>query len=235
MTDAYEPSISRYIPPNLIVQVSERDGGVLFPRSGIRDMRNLDLDSLSMKIRRRGTDDYVLTYPAWQFDEDRSVQFLFDSDFFDLDFGRYDGVLVYDGLEVGRIEIKYVPAPSVRAAKPAPLKRRVATYPSAPESVGTMYAEVQSFSAPITAVLEIGSVNISLEPSDVDDLDVVLAEPVQLQLSDGVRSELVSFAGLTGGAVIVERAVGGTTQQRFPVGSTLSFVWTEANIANAEA
>lgn len=235
-----------YIPHQLKMSTTQLDGGVILPRGAVRDYRTLDLTKLVMWIRRRGQGTWQVAYTAWQFELDRGLVFRFASDFYALAYGRYECQLNYGatlnfsagptGTIVGTIELNYQAINPLRAAHPKPLPLVTPTYPAPPGNITTMYDALVNLSTPLIATLEVGTQLLSLGASPTALLiGVVLAKPVQLQITDGARVEIVEYAGPTSSQVLVQRGAASSTQYRFPIGSIVSFVWTADNVANAVA
>lgn len=241
------PGATIYIPATLKFGLTPDAGGLVLPRATVRDYRTLDLTKLVMWIRRRGQTTWLVAYTAWQFDLEQGLVFLFNSTFFDLSYGRYECQLQYGvvyttladgpkGAAVGTVEVNYQATNPLRPGRPRALPKVTPTYPAPPTSITTMYDAVVNFSAPLTAVLEIGTQLLIFGSADTATLvALVLAKPVQLQITDGARVEIVQYAAPTMGQVVVQRGAGNTTQYRFPVGSIVSFKWTDQNVANSVA
>lgn len=245
--NTFQPNATIYIPHTLKFTTTVADGGVVLPRAAVVDYRSLVLANMVMWIRRRGQTTWLLAYTAWQYDMNQGLVFLFDSSFYALPYGRYECQLQYGvpfttldagplGNAVGTVEVNYVATNPLRSSKPLVLSKNVPAYPAPPASITHMYDAVVNFSAPLTGVLEIGSQILTLGTTDKATLvALTLAFPVQLQISDGARTELIEYAGPNMGNVQVQRAVANSTQYRFPLGSIVSFVWTDQNVANAVA
>ena len=190
------------------------------------------LDDLNLFIRRRGTQQWLIRYPAWELKDDGRVCFMFDSQFPTKD-GRYEAEIRYNDVVLGIIEL-HVPRRALVADKDVqPMRQRHFQAPPKPQGVTDMYEPIESFQAHLCAILEPENTVLPIS----DDLkaqlcSLTLCRPAQLVINDGVHREIVEWR-CDAGEVILERGKGGTVPQRFPAGAVIRFEWTEANVTNA--
>ena len=99
-----------------------------------------------------------------------------------------------------------------------------------------VYDDLLGFSGTLCSILEASATSLLLcAPEQAALCAVLLCRPVQLQISDGVNTEYVEFSGCVAGVINVVRGQNNTIVRRFPVGSTVQFVWTTQNVQNAIA
>lgn len=198
-----------------------------------------DLSKTWLFIRRRGQDPWLVKYPAWDVDEAGNTMFLFDDLFLAQPPGRYEAQL---RLAITECESKVCDVFEIALPKdcgtstvrPRAVASEPMCFPDAPCGVYPVYEEIQTFCGALCGVLERGVRTLPLCDADIAALcGVTLCAPVQLVISDGVRTEIVEFTACDGETVTVERAMAGTSQYRFPPGSTVKFEWTQDNVARA--
>ncbi len=209
-------------------------GGLVLPASVVRDRAGFEIAKLAARVRRMGSDDFTLGFPAWDFTDDGSILFLLDSLFWDQAYGRYEFQLTYDDHVVGSVDVDYKPYAPLRAGMPRPLQRKSLVFAAKPSGATDVFNNLEAFSAPIQAILERTDNTVALTEDDTALLAGTLPFAVELVLTDDVRTEIVKFYGLVDGAVIIERASAGTKPLRFPVGATLAFRWTSYNVSKAQ-
>lgn len=76
---------------------------------------------------------------------------------------------------------------------------------------------------------------LPLQPNDVARLAAFLTESgdyTRLWIGDGVKHEIVKATGIMDGVVTIDRGEEGTEPITSPLGACLSFVWTDANLAD---
>ena len=94
-----------------------------------------------------------------------------------------------------------------------------------------IFEHIQNFSARFCKIFDKDDVVLPLLPDDELRLcSEVLCKPVQLVITDGVKSETVLFVGCDSGVPVVERGQAGTEVVKFPAGATIQFSWTAANV-----
>lgn len=213
------------------IVVGPHDRGVMLP---ITDTAGLDLNVLALRIRRRGSDEWLLTYPAWdRTDDGKHVFFLLDSALGE--WGRFEARVEYGGRKLGTFEIDYRAAAPVSARMGEALEARPVTIiTDKPTGATDMYDPVQTFSATLTEPLARADVVLPLsETARAALCNAVIAQPVQLVITDGVQHEIVEFTACQMNQVVVTRARAGTLPRKFPAGATVQFSWTVQNVANA--
>jgi hypothetical protein len=201
--------------------------------AGVRvELAACDVTEASMWIRRRGQDAWLLQYPAMAVDASGALVFRFDDLLLELAPGRYEAQIRVGCDPCGCLEVEVPPGcAGVRAH--TPLMYHTEVDPEGPEDAD-MFEPLVSFSAELCRPLAPGDTALPLLPADAARLcAVTLCRPVQLVLDDGVQRETVEFSGCTAGVPTVRRGVAGTVALSFPKGSTLKFVWTEANVLAA--
>lgn len=206
--------------------------------------KSMDIERLWAYVRRLGQCEWFVRYPAWGTTDDGRVEFRIDDTLLEQPSGRYEVEFRYvaeggcSSFICGRIQI-VVPPWCGKINKVQPVKARRVHYPEDKPAQVTephMYSEVQSFTATLCAVIDVGVTTLPLSPADIAALcAITLCKPVELVLDDGVNTELVSFSGCVSGAVVVQRGVSGTTQKKFPKGTSVYFRWTNNNVANVLA
>jgi hypothetical protein len=185
-----------------------------------------------MRVRRRGTCEWVLSYPAWDLDDEGGIRFLLDAKFFDQKHGRYEAELLHDSEPCATIELDYRRNCPVSRPRPVAITRVEPCYPAAPEGVTPVFEQLYTFCTTLCGVLEKSSQVLPIcDPAAL--CDIVLCRPVQLALDDGVHHEIVEFSACSMGQVVVTRGVAGTVPQRFPAGARVMFVWTADNVTAA--
>jgi len=214
------------------VKLSPTDCGFTVPEGCVCDDQT-DIGSITIRIRRRGTEQFTLEYPAWDRNEDQDIVFLLDDLFLNEPEGRYDVAVFVDEELCGWLEIEK-PKCKIALGKPKPIVRETLCFPVYEGNGCSLFEDVQAFKATLCGVLEKGVRSIPLCEEDKDTLcGLSLCSPVELVLSDGCNTEIVSFGKCEEGEPIFERGVAGTKQARFPVVSTLRFEWTEKNVGYA--
>ena len=197
----------------------------------------------TMYIRRRGECEFSLAYPAFDKDGAGAVRFILDSKFAVLPAGRYEAQLRQnkaagnqcDAVVCGSFEIVKPDFCDLKPISPQAVDSAVTVIHSGPiDGVTDVFDEISQFTAPTCKVMETGDDTLKLSDADKVRLcAITLCRPVQLVIFDGVKSETVEFAGCVGGEPVVTRAASSGSAQRFPVGSTVTFMWTTANVAAA--
>lgn len=183
-------------------------------------------------VRRRGECTWRVKYPAWDVSERGWIVFRWDDALYGLKPGRYEAEIRQNGHACGAVELVIGPECAIDLRRHRPLTRRVSAYPtSAPEGAFPVFDAIATFSASLCGVLERGATTLPLCPADLSALcSVTLCRPVELQLSDGVATELVMFEGCVSGVPQFRR---GSPQFKFPRGASLSFVWSTHNVTGA--
>jgi len=205
-----------------------------------------DVDNLYAYVRRLGQCEWFVRYKAWGLTDDGRIEFRIDDHLMAQPHGRYEVefryALPHCSFRVcGRIELFVPPyCDRIRARfEPRPIKRHSTRYPDTPPSVLTephMFSTVQTLSLNLCGVFEIGATMLPVSPADASTLcSLVLCKPVELVLDDGVNTEVVTFSGCSSGQPVVARGSAGTTQRKFPKGTSLSFKWTSLNTTTAIA
>ena len=189
-------------------------------------------EDVSLWLRRRGQDVWVLRYPALFQDVSGAFVFRFDAKIYDLRAGRYEAQVRVGDDPCGCLEVE-VPPGCGGIASMREVAYHNAQDPQGPEGLG-MFDDLLTFSAQLCRPLDPGATTLPLTPAQTSVLCAAsLCRPVQLVLDDGVQRETVEFSGCTAGVPTVRRAVAGTLPLTFPKGTTLKFVWTEANVLAA--
>lgn len=183
-------------------------------------------------IRRRGECEFRLKYPAWDVSCDGWIEFRWDDQLFALKPGRYEAELRNNGFVCGRVELIIGPDCTISARRHRPLQGRVLAYPTTkPAGANAVYDAIAGYKATLCAVLERGATVLPLCGPDLAALCAAsLCKPVQLMISDGVNSELITFSGCVTANAAIER---GSPQFKFPIGSEVTFVWSAQNVAGA--
>lgn len=230
-----KPEPPRMLRCRVKTRLTCEDKGILIPASCVCTSTPVDLTKLAMWVRRRGTTEWLVRYPAWDIDANGGILFMLDDLFFKLPLGRYEGELRYNGCVCETIEIDYRRACAPRVTKVEPISGSCLVFPTSPMcEVHPVFEAIQGFSAELCGVLERGVRSLPLCGSDKDKLCAMnFCMPVQLVVCDGARSEIVEFKGCENGVLVVDRGMGGTQQARFAPGSKVTFEWTEANIKAA--
>lgn len=215
------------------VRMTCNDRAVILPLGDCRcvDPKPSDLE---LFIRRRGTCEWALRYPAWVV-ENGGVTWLFDGLFAKLPLGRYEAEVRYKKEPISAVELELVSAPVVSGVGATPVPLHNATpMTTKPAGVTDMFLPFYGMEAPLTRILEKSDTTLPLSAADAARLcSAVLCQPVQLVLDDGVNRETVEFSGCVDGAPVVVRGATDCSQYRFPVGTTLRFEWTPMNVTNA--
>jgi hypothetical protein len=202
-----------------------------------------DLKLLTGRVRRRGQAKWLLEYPAWDTDPEGNIQFRFDTQFKMLKPGRYEfQIQVKDSgthgacgptkRPCGSAEITLKQTCPINLTKHALVKRDTSVYPPRPVGVTSVFDAIQTFSANLCALMDRGDSVLRLGAADMQRLcAITLCKPVQLVISDGINSEVVTFSGCTSGTPTVVR---GNPQYKFPRNATIKFEWTMANAVSAQ-
>lgn len=196
------------------------------------------LTDLWLWVRRRGTSEWIVKYPAWDHDEFGDVVFLFDQYLTNQPPGRYEGELRTGKACCATIEFTKPKPCGKPPTRVLPLAASTQCYSnSAPEGDMGTFDCISTFCGSLCGVLERGVKSLPLCDDDLMKLCGItpLCCPAQLVITDGARSEVVLFSGCSNGQVLVDRAVDGGPQYRFPPGSTIKFEWTGANAQQAVA
>ena len=192
-------------------------------------------EAISMMIRRKGQEEFILRYDSFDHDDHGRMRFVLDDNLFNLPAGRYEASLHQGCTHCSTFEIVLdegcdVNVQSVQAVMGESYTIRNGEM----DSVSDIFDCVNVFEAELCAVLEADATTIPLSNADRDNLcDCVLCRSVELVLDDGVKSEIVLFSGCSEGLVRVTRGVAGTSPRKFPVGTKLAFTWTPANVSAA--
>lgn len=195
----------------------------------------VDIERIEGRVRRRGRAKWLLSYPAWDTDDNGYVQFRFDKHFRDLKPGRYEFQIREVGAckPCGSAEITIKERCPLDLTKRTLVKKATPTFPSRPPGATPMFDAVQTFAASLCQPMERGDTVLRLNSADMAALcGVQLCKPVQLVLTDGINHEIVTFTGCTSGVPTVTR---GSPQYKFPRNATVKFEWTAANATNALA
>lgn len=193
-------------------------------------------EPIDMLVRRRGQDDYVLKYPAFDTDDQGRIRFILDNKLFALPEGRYEAAFVQGCTACAIFEIILdnscdLDVRSVEAVKGQTVKIINGEIPE----VTDIFDAINTLELQTCAVLETSSDQLPISQADKDTLcAIVLCCPVQLIVTDGVKSETIEFSGCNSGQVTIRRGVNGTTPSRFPSGSDVCFTWTPDNVRAAE-
>lgn len=205
---------------------------------------NVDSKDLYAYVRRLGKTEWFVRYPAWVVTDEGHVEFRVDDLLLDKPPGRYEVEFRYrlpgsSERKCGRIEL-IIPEYCDRLGDEtslAPVRNHHTNYPTTPPAaLGSphMFTIAQGFSARLCNVFEIGATALPVSPADAAVLcSWTLCKPVELVLDDGVNTEIVRFSGCSSGSPVVTRGSAGTTQRRFPVGTSVAFRWTSNNTTNA--
>lgn len=183
-------------------------------------------------IRRRGQCNWLLKYPAWDLSCDRWVEFRWDDKLFALPPGRYEAELRNNGFPCAMVELIIGPDCAVSARRHRPIHDNTSAYPlDKPAGANAVYDTIAGFKATLCAVLERGATTLPLCGPDLAALcSASLCKPVQLVISDGVNTEVITFSGCEMGNPVLTR---GGVQYKFPIGADVYFAWTAANVAGA--
>ena len=186
-----------------------------------------DITKLKAKIRRRGQCQWLIEYPAWDCSE-CGVEFRWDSLLYSLPKGRYELQFEYDCQPCGLVELRIGRPCPVNTGSYTAIKSRVSYYPSdAPPGAHPVFNDIVGFSATLCSVFDKPDTMLPLCPDDLSRLcAVTLCKAVELEVTDGTNSELVTFTGCTTGSAIVTRS---SPRYKFPKGSTVRFVWSAGN------
>ena len=191
-----------------------------------------NIDDVWLYVRRRGKQDWLLKYPAWEHGDDGTVCFLLD-DQFPTEHGRYEAEIRHGDVVLGVVELA-VPR-NMRVGLGEPLAVKAASWyaPPKPDGVTDMYQQIETFSAALCRILEKDDIILPISADKVQQLaGIALCRPAQLVITDGVHREIVEWRH-DNGEIVIERAKGGTVPQRFPQGAIVRFEWTEDNVLNA--
>lgn len=196
------------------------------------ELASCAVEDTSLWIRRRGQTAWLLTYPAMTVDAAGALIFRFDDLLLELAPGRYEAQIRVGCDPCGCLEVEIPPGcAGVKTHKP--LLYHTETDPEGPED-SAMFEPLVSLSVELCRPAGPGDAVLPLLPADVARLcAAVLCRPVQLVLDDGVQRETVEFSGCVAGVPVMRRGVAGTIARSFPKGTTLKFVWTEANVVAA--
>jgi hypothetical protein len=190
-----------------------------------------------MFIRRRGSEQWCLEYPAFEETDDGKFRFIFDYLYFRLKNGRYEARIRAGNSCCGSIELDLttgckIDQASVTAVEPNDPHIIL----EGPEGMSNIYDGVINFKAYLCRVMEPGDTTLPLRPEDAAKLcNASLCKPVQLVVFDPVKSETVEITGCVDGVPMVERCKAGTMARKFPVGSCVQFSWTSENVVNVMA
>lgn len=215
-----------------IIRICRTDPGVAVGITQCRsDCSPTDLADMWLYVRRRGTRDWVVKYPAWELDDAGNVVFRID-DQFPMDHGRYEGEVRVGDEVLGSVEI-YVARSHAATGRGRALRMVPDWRPPKPDGVTDMYEPIYDFRAYLCDVLEKDGALLPLGADDADRLcGVTLCRPAQLVLYDGYHKEVIEFS-CTANGIEITRGLAGTDPQRFPRGTEVRFEWTEANVTNA--
>lgn len=172
---------------------------------------------------------------AFDTDMEGRTRFNLDADFAKLKPGRYAAQVVQGCVTCFIFEIEIEKGCSVGVGSmSADAGVELVIHNGSLPNMTAIFDSLNTFTAKTCAVLEPGATVLPLKASDLAALcAVTLCRPVQLVIGDGVRTETVSFAGCTGNLATVTRGVAGSVPARFPVGTTVAFSWTNANVTAA--
>jgi hypothetical protein len=191
-------------------------------------------DMPDLYIRRRGQDNWLLRYPAFEMNDDGAFRFIFDSKYYTLPTGRYEAQVRVGCKICGSVEIDLTD--KCRLSKTAgsmlePFQPLI--HSMEPPGVTDIFTDVSQFKAVTCAIVEPSDTTLPLKPADALKLcQAVLCRPVQLVLYDSTKQEVVEFAGCVDGVPVVTRGVDGACR-RFPSGAVIQFSWTEGNVVAA--
>lgn len=187
-------------------------------------------------VRPRGSLVWVLSYPAFDRDDTGRICFRWDSQLFDLGAKRLEVEFRQCGQPCGVVELRIRAGCALDPAQAVHVERRPYCDPvAAPGEATAVFNEIAGFQTTLCAVLEPSGGTLKLCGGDARKLcAMTLCRPVELILDDGVNHEIVLFSGCTGETLEIQRGMGGTTAKRFPVGTTLRFGWTQANVLAAQ-
>jgi hypothetical protein len=189
------------------------------------------IEGIDALVRRRGQECWQLKYPAWELTEGGRVAFRFDALFAALTPGRYELQLRKDETPCGSVELDLRAACPADVASPEVVRASSVKWPKAPSGVHPVYADYVGWSAELCTILEKGSSVLPLCQEGITQLcGKTACKPVELVLSDGVSTEIVAYLGCVGGVPQIDRP---NPNKRFPMGSIVSFEWTNANATNA--
>lgn len=223
-----EPCVPTYRAIRTHIALDIRDAGTCFPLKVCGcGSTSPDLYQLKVRFRRRGQCIWLLEYPAWDI-SDCGIEFRWDLQLHRLKPGRYEAQFYYGDRPCGLVEMQIGGECPLSVDTFTTLRARDTRYPTAsPPGAYPVFDEIVGYTAKLCSVLNRGDTLIPLCQPDIDRLCAIsLCKPVQLQITDGYNSELVTFTGCTNGAVIVTR---GSPQHKFPTGSTVQFVWSADN------
>lgn len=192
--------------------------------------------TLAMRIRRRGNDEpWLLEYPQFDTDLQGRPRFILDDKLTALQAGRYEVAVLRDCEVCGYFELVLDnPCPVDVGSADASYGETVKIVNGEIPDVTDVFQEINTLEINLCAVLEPDAVVLPLAQADKDALcALVLCRAVELMISDGVKSEIVSFSGCADGTVPVLRGQAGTSPARFPAGSDVCFTWTTNNVAAA--
>jgi hypothetical protein len=201
-----------------------------------------DVRDIEGWVRRRGKGHWLLKYPAWDTDADGNVQFRFDSQFKSLKPGRYEfQIRVKDHghqelcgpkqRPCGSAEITLKQSCPLDLSKHQLVKKQAAASPARPAGVTSVFDAISTFTAPLCSLMDRGDTVLRLGAADLSRLcAIALCKPVQLTITDGFNSEVVTFSGCQSGSPVVVR---GSPQYKFPKNATVRFEWSPANVTAA--
>lgn len=239
---SYDPC-GEYLPepvsvcgPNFVsnfkrLTLSQCTAGLTFPVCEA----DAELKDIAGFFTRRGSHHAELKYPAFTITP-AGATFRFDSKLNKLKRGRYLFTVKHKECDTcAEIEINLTNNCIVKDEMPTLIKS-LAPLPKidAPQGATPMYNAIASLNFELCSPLLEGQTTLPLTAANAASLcAIVLCKPVELVISDGVSREIVKFSGCTAGAPMIERGQAGTTQAKFPKGSSITFYWTQANTVHA--
>lgn len=195
-------------------------------------------DPVTLRIRRRsqrGDAPWLLEYAQFDKDNEGRLRFIIDDKLFALSDGRYECVVMQGCDTCQHFQLVLdkrctIAVGSLDAVDGETVKIVNGEIPN----VTDIFQTINTLELNLCAVLEPDVNVLPLSQSDKDAMcALVLCRAVELMISDGVKSEVVSFSGCTDGNVVVARGQAGTSPARFPAGSELCFTWTTNNVVAA--
>jgi hypothetical protein len=192
-------------------------------------------EEVVMMVGRRGQDDFCLMYPAFDVDDAGRTRFVLDDKLFALPDGRYEAHFVQGCATCAVVELVIdkdcaIDVSSIEAVEGIRPKISNGEIPD----VSDIFDQINELELELCSVLEPTADTLPLSVSDKEMLcALTLCCPVQLLVTDGVKSEYVAFEGCEAGEVKVARGANDTTPSRFPAGSELCFTWTPDNVRAA--
>ena len=220
-----------------IITVCEHPFGVNVPVEYCGGCRPPKLDNIWMAIRREQRYEWLIKYPAWEYDEQGFVHFRFD-DQFPAEPGRYHAEIYDDEARefLGWIEFE-VPRRrqfrSVDRVIPVPPHGNI----ELKDKPGNwdMFQQIEGFRTALCRILERDANELPIPAAKAAELGrMTMCKQPQLVIDDGVYREIVEWRYEGGKIMLTERAVGGEGPYRFPRGAEVRFEWTSDNVVRAQ-